>query len=55
MLQRKKAIVKGGTVPATPRATIMLETWAVATSKNPSRPSASRPLSVALLGGSFVW
>ena len=37
MLQRKNAIENGGTLPATPRARIMLETWAVATSRKPSR------------------
>src|SRR4051794_31603022 len=55
MLQRKKAIVNGGTLPATPRARIMLETWAVATSRKPSRPSASRVLLVASLGDSLMF
>src|SRR5438874_2178351 len=50
MLQRKKAIENGGTLPATPRAKIMLETWAVATSRKPSRPSSSRALPAASLG-----
>src|SRR5882672_12356888 len=50
MLQRKKAIENGGTLPAIPRARIMLETWAVATSRKPSRPSTSRALLAASLG-----
>ena len=50
MLQRKNAIENGGTLPATPRARIMLETWAVATSRKPSRPSTSRALLAASLG-----
>src|SRR5437899_11011769 len=54
MLQRKKAIENGGTLPATPRAKIMLETWAVATSRNPSKPSASRALPVTLAGCSCM-
>src|SRR3954470_16271014 len=50
MLQRKNAIENGGTLPAIPRAKIMLETWAVATSRKPSRPSTSRALLAASLG-----
>src|SRR3954447_21954965 len=50
MLHRKKAIENGGTLPAIPRAKIMLETWAVATSRKPSRPSTSRALLAASLG-----
>src|SRR5206468_8564747 len=50
MPQRKKAIENGGTLPATPRARIMLETWAVAISRKPSRPSTSRALLEASLG-----
>ena len=37
MLQRKNAIENGGTLPATPRAKIMLETCAVATSRKPEQ------------------
>src|SRR5206468_6297625 len=50
MPQRKKAIENGGTLPATPRARIMLETWAVAISRKPGSPSTSRALLVASLG-----
>src|SRR6185436_9681699 len=50
MPQRKNAIENGGTLPATPRARIMLETWAVATSKKPNRPSISRALPAASFG-----
>ena len=48
--QRKKAIAKGGTEPATPRARIMLETCAVDSTRKPSRPSTSRALLAASLG-----
>src|SRR5437868_2063801 len=54
MLQRKKAIENGGTLPATPRARIMLETWAVAISRKPSSPSTSFALPAASLG-SFMF
>src|ERR1700722_13813582 len=54
MLQRKNAIVNGGTVPATPRARIMLETWAVATNRNANRPTASRRPSVVLSDVSLI-
>ena len=50
MLQRKNAIENGGTLPATPRARIMLETCAVATSRKPTSPSTSRALLAASLG-----
>src|SRR6185295_19817059 len=50
MPQRKNAIENGGTLPAIPRAKIMLETWAVATSRKPNRPSISRALPAASFG-----
>src|SRR5690349_7249100 len=54
MLQRKNAIENGGTLPATPRARIMLETCAVATRRKPSRPSISRDLLSVSFVGSFM-